>query len=483
MAKHEAKQGDAKASIHIAPTPTKHKVAKGVAAGAVALAAYGFAYAAGASYFSTHFVPGTTVNGKNVSWLTEQEAAELINQDTESYQNEVTVGGLTFSVQASDIGFTNDGEACAHEAMQQNDSAQWALSLLSPRDVSIETGITFDEKALDKAVGDAVDDYNKKATDPEDAKVAYDDDSVSFVVVGAKSGTKLNKDAVLSAVRASVAAQRDATTVEDDKVLVQPSRKSDDAELKEAVDSANQVLDLSIPVVVGEDEQTRVSRDQIAQWVELNDDLEVEVDEDAIVEWAQENLADGARRSDDDYDYALDANATAAALLQNLEDGSSEAVEVEVTATKKEPEKEQNSPSGSWNSSLGRYIDVDLANQYARLYDASGNVIWESYVVSGDTGEGHGTPTGTYHVYAKETDRDLVGMDYNNDGLPDYNSHVNYWMPFSGGYGLHDATWRDSFGGSIYSYSGSHGCVNLPYDAAATLYSTISVGETVVVHW
>ena len=55
-------------------------------------------------------------------------------------------------------------------------------------------------------------------------------------------------------------------------------------------------------------------------------------------------------------------------------------------------------------------------------------------------------------------------------------------MPFYGGYGLHDATWRGAFGGSIYLYGGSHGCVNLPPKAAATLYNNVTVGTKVILY-
>ena len=65
----------------------------------------------------------------------------------------------------------------------------------------------------------------------------------------------------------------------------------------------------------------------------------------------------------------------------------------------------------------------------------------------------------------------------------DYESPVTYWMPFNGGIGLHDATWRSRFGGSIYYYSGSHGCVNLPYSAAADIYSIVEAGMPVVCYW
>ena len=55
-------------------------------------------------------------------------------------------------------------------------------------------------------------------------------------------------------------------------------------------------------------------------------------------------------------------------------------------------------------------------------------------------------------------------------------------MPFHNGQGLHDATWRGAFGGNIYTYGGSHGCVNLPLDIAAQLYNLVYVGMPVIVH-
>lgn len=55
-------------------------------------------------------------------------------------------------------------------------------------------------------------------------------------------------------------------------------------------------------------------------------------------------------------------------------------------------------------------------------------------------------------------------------------------MPFDGGIGLHDATWRNKFGGNIYINKGSHGCVNLPYQTAEYIYENVKVGTKVLVH-
>ena len=61
----------------------------------------------------------------------------------------------------------------------------------------------------------------------------------------------------------------------------------------------------------------------------------------------------------------------------------------------------------------------------------------------------------------------------------DYETFVNYWMPFDGGIGMHDATWRSKFGGDIYKTKGSHGCINLPLSVAKKIYEYVQPGEYV----
>ena len=46
--------------------------------------------------------------------------------------------------------------------------------------------------------------------------------------------------------------------------------------------------------------------------------------------------------------------------------------------------------------------------------------------------------------------------------------------------GLHDASWRSKFGGTIYQYGGSHGCINLPSGKAQTLYDMVYTGIPVI---
>ena len=115
------------------------------------------------------------------------------------------------------------------------------------------------------------------------------------------------------------------------------------------------------------------------------------------------------------------------------------------------------------------YVEVNLTAQHLYFYK-DGQLMLESDIVSG---KNDGTPTGTYSFTYKERYATLNGENYS--------SPVSFWMPFSGNVGLHDATWRTQFGGSLYKSGGSHGCVNLPIRVAKTIYENIDAESAAVI--
>lgn len=58
-----------------------------------------------------------------------------------------------------------------------------------------------------------------------------------------------------------------------------------------------------------------------------------------------------------------------------------------------------------------------------------------------------------------------------------------FWLPFNDQVGIHDSSWRTDYGGDIYLTSGSHGCVNTPYDAAEKIYNSVGIGDPVIVYY
>ena len=110
----------------------------------------------------------------------------------------------------------------------------------------------------------------------------------------------------------------------------------------------------------------------------------------------------------------------------------------------------------------GTFVVVDISSQSIVLYYNNDMILNSACTTGKDS-----TPTtlGKYGIRYKETNHDFK----------DYGVSSNYWMPFNGGEGFHDATWQSrSFGGSTYKKHGSHGCVRLPLETAERLYNLVT---------
>ena len=125
-------------------------------------------------------------------------------------------------------------------------------------------------------------------------------------------------------------------------------------------------------------------------------------------------------------------------------------------------------------------IVLSISKQNLKLFQ-DGKLTMNVPVITGKKGT-YDTPTGHYKLYvsSKETSRYLRGK--NEDGT-NYNAYVDYWMPFNGGIGFHDADWRsiNQYNTETYKTSGSHGCVNMQKQDAAKLYNTITTNTDVFV--
>ncbi len=123
-----------------------------------------------------------------------------------------------------------------------------------------------------------------------------------------------------------------------------------------------------------------------------------------------------------------------------------------------------------------KWIDVNLSAHTVTAYEGADVVFGPVAMVNGAPA----TPTveGTYHVYLKYQKQTMEGE--NADGS-DYRTEDVPWISyFTGGYALHGAYWRNSFG--FAGPGGSHGCVNMAVADAKWIFDWDEVGTTVVSH-
>ena len=167
-----------------------------------------------------------------------------------------------------------------------------------------------------------------------------------------------------------------------------------------------------------------------------------------------------------DYGWVIDKEAERAQLIQEVMNG-----EVKT----REPVYSQTAVSRNKNDIGNTYIEVDYTNQHLWYFE-EGALKLDSDFVSGNISRGNGSPDGVFKVVYKKSPAVLKGEDYESD--------VEYFIPFAYNVGFHDASWRHGrFGGTIYKTSGSHGCVNMPEDKAAKLYELVAVDTPVIAYY
>ena len=322
-------------------------------------------------------------------------------------------------------------------------------------------------------------------TETRDAYVDIDDPD--FPIIPEVYGTKSDADAYLDDILHAISLGETRFIYDEQKYLTVPEVKSDDPELLKYQKYCQNYLSQKITYELGDDTFTLSSRELDNL---LKDDFSGEADPAKVADFAKALKAEydivGADRqftsftgktfqvNGGDYGWIVDEEGEARQLEEDI--NSHKDVDREPVFSQK--------GRGTYSKTLevgDTYIDVDLTEQHVYYFEKGKKKV-DCDCVSGCVAAGHSTPTGVYDIKGKA--RNIVLKGGGKKGSKTYyESPVSYWMPFLGNsYGLHDASWRSNFGGDIYKYGGSHGCVNLPPSRTPDLYNMISVGTIVVIH-
>lgn len=317
----------------------------------------------------------------------------------------------------------------------------------------------------------------------QDAYVDLDDPS--FPIIPEVYGNKVNEKAYLEDVLMAISTGNFLFQFDEDAYRSIPEVKAEDKELQDYQKFCRKYLGQKIGYKLGDESFTLTA----AQLRDLMlDDLSGKPDTDKVYKFAEKLKKDYDVEEKEFTSLTGKTFKVSGGGAQWLIDAEGEATQLaaDITSHKdvnREPVYLQKG-TGEYSKTLdlgNTYIDVDITRQHV-VYFEKGKKKFETDCVTGCWAAGHNTPTGVYDIKSKGRNITLrSGGKKKDPGY--YESFVSYWMPFLGNnYGLHDASWRSNFGGDIYKYSGSHGCVNLPPAKAGQLYNMISVGTIVIIH-
>ena len=454
----------------------------------------GIVYAAN---YSGRALPGTTVAGTPVAGMTRDQVISAVNERADATTVTLTVEGKPTEASLNEAGVTVEADETADAAMKGSTSLPAFVSaIFSKRDV--EPVLTVSDESIKKLAATA---NSTLTSEMKDASVIVAEDGESFTVTPAQNGNGVSTEDVASAVKQ---AGTTLTSVTQD-VSVRQMEPSITTENAEAVaEKANALLDTPIEISDGIDTFTAERSDKV-KWVEFltKDDGSLEdpsINSVKVADWVNALAAKTDVKPEnrvDNVDSEGNVLTVAREGKKGLKTNNTEQITKDVVAAMTD---------GKAYEGLFHYDDVEPGSETKQVAEGTENLVYQAaegekwvdinlsdatvtayvggkvaggpfYMVPGAPNTP--TVTGTFHVYLKydvQTMRgeNADGSKYETEGVP----WVTY---FTGSYAMHGAPWRSSFGWS--GYGGSHGCVNMPVDAAKFIYDWTDMGDTVVVHY
>lgn len=433
-------------------------------------------YLGTSAYFSTHFYFGSVINGINASGKTVAELNKEILLKSETYTLELQErNGVKEQIKSDDIGLKYNANGKIQVLKDNQSSFMWIHGIINQKPSEINGMVTYDKKLLKERFDDLSCFDIKKEIEPQNASFKYLDNG--YVIVNEVIGNKVNSKTLYANIVNAILKGETTLNLDRSNNYVNPKYTSSSKEVIATKSLLNKYLASKITYTFNGGNEV-LDGSIIHKWLGVNENLEISFDEKEMKDYLNKldsnyetfgkqrefvtSLGTTINVSGGNYGWLVDRKGEVKDLIVAIKSGQTIA---------KEPRYIQTAISHNINDIGNTYVEINIAKQHLWFYK-NGSLIIQGDFVSGDVSKKHPTPTGVYRVQYKEKNYILKGEGYSVT--------VNVFLPFNGGIGIHDAIWRDAFGGNIYLTNGSHGCINSPPILAQTIFDNIETGTPVI---
>jgi hypothetical protein len=427
-------------------------------------------------YFMNHFYYGSEINCISVSGKSVTKVNKLMASELQEYTLQLKErDGKSEQIKADEVGlkYNSDGEFMNFKDTQK--PLRWITAFFNSDASKMKEEIKYDKERLKERVDKLSCFEPNNIIEPKNASFKYLDDA--YVIVDEVSGNKVNKEILYERVADAILKEETTIDLEAIDCYIKPQYTSKSQKIIEVKDNLNKYATSKITYTFG-DRKEILDGSTIKNWLAVDENFVVTFNEGKVKEYV-DSLAStyntiGRKRSFNassqktinvaggDYGWSINKAKETQALIAAIKEGQN------IT---KEPIYSQTALCRDSNDIGKTYVEIDMTKQHLWFYK-NGELITQGDVVTGDVRLNRTTPPGIYSLKYKQKNAVLRG--------PGYAAPVSFWMPFNGGIGIHDASWRDEFGGNIYKTDGSHGCINSPFNVAKTIFENIQAGVPVV---
>lgn len=477
------------------PALAEHGISYGVLASAVSAA---LAIACVASYliiaatYKDKMLPNTTINTIKVDRMSAEEAEDTLLKNTEVKDlTLITHDGEQVVFKASDFGVAYAVPYGALDEALSESQYSWIAKLFNPTDYRVSYDLSYNEDALRQLINS----YDWGEAISQNACIVRQEDG-SFKIQEETLGDKFDTEVLLTYLREQLTSGMNTFTMEDSGCYEDYRAAIRYGDLTQELELYNNYARCTITYDF--DDRTKVvSSEMIADWIMTYPDGTVLTDAEGNVQFDKNGVetfvAQMAAETDtvgkprhfyatldgwidvpwngdlsSVYGWQIKQSETVEQLIGLMQEGKTVTVE---------PVYAREGYTRKTDDIGNTYIEVDISAQHFWVY-INGQVVMDNDFVSGtETDPSRRTPRGVCQILSR--DRNVVLGTMATHG---YECPVDYWMQFNWlGCGFHDLS-RGAYGGSIYMYNGSHGCLNLKHSVAQELFDTVETGMPVLVH-
>lgn len=449
---------------------------------ALGVAVLGIVFVAGcytvkANTYRTKFFPHTIINGIDASEKTVDEVRQVMSKQIDNFESKIRSRDNNDEIiKGSDVGLAFVEDSSLEDLLHQQNSMAWIANMSGEKDLKIKSSFTVDDNKFEDTVSKLRAFDESKFVAPVDAKISDFVQGSGYSIIPEVEGNTLDVKKAKEYIKSQLIVLNDDINLdyEENDLYEKPAKRSDDPTLNLALTNLNKYISARISY----DKLNVLNGDTIHKWLTVNSDGSVNISDEGVASFVKTisnayNTVGKAKTlktsygptvtiSGGSYGWKVDAEKEKATIKSLIEAGET---------TKREPEFSRKAASHGENDYGNSYVEVNLTTQHMFVIK-NGSKVLDSDFVSGNVAKNWTTPPGAFPLTYKTRNATLKGEGYSTP--------VDYWMPFNGGIGFHDAPWRSAFGGQIYRTSGSHGCVNLPPAIARQLYDYVDSGFPVL---
>ena len=449
-------------------------------------------YSVIANTYRRRFLPHTYINGFDMGKMSVADAEAVLKKSVENYSLELAFRGGDEEVLTSeniDLTYVSSNEV--EKILAAQNRAGWIRNAFGKRtSYAVSTSFKFDSAKLRAYLESLPAFQEANITKPKNAHIVRKKNN-TFRVATEVEGNEPNEEAMFAAVDKAINASESRLNLAAyEGAYVEPSVRQDDEDLNYTAERFNSFVDCNITLKLRDGTTETYGRDDFVTWVTYNEDTESwSLSKDSVYTKCWAIMQDIADRYDDTkstveytstnvgtvvipcayYGYMVDVEGETDLMYEALINREDREIEI------------VNSVSETMDPKKGgTYVEVDVTNQHVIYYKDFQPYMEMDCVTGKESDPERRTPSGVYSVLNKLENQILGSLTALDPGQR-YESHVDVWMPFFESYGMHDASWRENFGGSMYGEYGSHGCVNLPPEDAIEMFKVIDYYTPVIV--